>query len=40
MEEAPIPLIKPTRDEFIYSNKQGEYEDMIYRPEYKPAVEL
>jgi len=40
MEEAPISLIKPSKDDYIYSNNKGEYEEMIYRPEYKPAEEL
>lgn len=38
LEEAPISLIKPSKDEFIY--RQGNMDDMIFRPDYKPAREL
>jgi hypothetical protein len=38
MLEEPINLMKPRKDEFIY--RQGNIDDIMYRPDYKPAVDL
>jgi hypothetical protein len=38
MLEEPINLLKPSKDEFIY--RRGNAEEVMYRPDYKPAVDL
>ena len=38
MLEEPINLLKPSKDEFIY--RKGNVDEIMYRPDYKPAVDL
>lgn len=38
MLEEPINLLKPSKDEFIY--KQNNIDEIMFRPDYKPAVDL
>lgn len=38
MEDAPINMLKPTQEDFIY--RKNDADDIIYRPDYKPAEQL